>query len=131
MWSIVFNALFKKRGILHLLLTLCLLYILAIKANWYTYKGSNVWFGCLLAATIIGIAFNSAIEYFEELFGRKKLKDPYAKIWETSDIVCGAFSAPLAILLMVYTQNLIIPAIGLASILILAEIIRIYNVYKK
>ena len=121
----ILNTFFAKRGWMHFTGTIAILYLVAVWFGWNEFTLESKIIGCTIASIIIGIVINSVIEYVEETLVRKKLNQPYADVWEWSDVCYGAFAGPFGAWIGIANQNLSLAAYLILGFLTLLEIIRI------
>lgn len=119
------STFFAKRGWMHFTGTIAILYKISIWFGWNEFTLESKIIGCTIASIIIGIVINSVIEYVEETLVRKKLNQPYADVWEWSDVCYGALGAPVGAWIGIANQNLALAAYLILGFLTLLEIIRI------
>jgi hypothetical protein len=122
------EILFIKRGILHFVGSMCLLYIACGWFGWDEYKGEII--AICVASFIIGAIVNRCVEYLQSMYVRKATNQPFVDDWSNTDIWCGAIGASLGGFIQFQNQNLIIAAWIVGIVTAVFEISRILTTKK-
>lgn len=119
------STFFAKRGWMHFTGTIAILYKIAIWFGWNEFTLESKIIGCTIGGIFLGGIINVGIEFAEEQYVKIKLKDPFVKSAQKSDVYWGAFAGPFGAWIGIANQSLSLGAYLVLGFLTLLEIIRI------
>ena len=122
------STFFAKRGWMHFTGTIAILYLVAVWFGWHEFTLESKIIGCTIGGIFLGAIINVGIEFAEEQYVKIKLKDPFVKSAQKSDVFWGAFAGPFGAWIGILNQNLSLAAWLLLSMLAVSEVIRISKV---
>ena len=120
------NTFFAKRGWMHFTGTIAILYKISIWFGWYEFTRDSKIAACIFGGSFVGLIINVGIEFGQEKLVKIKLKDPFAKSAQKSDVYWGGFAGPFGVLLSMINQNLSVAAYITLIILVVLETRRIF-----